>query len=89
MKKSIHPQLHSDALTTCMSCGSKFAIPSTVKVQQVEVCSSCHPLYTGEFRGARSTEGRVDRFRKIQAESKKKQEADAAKPPKKTRVKKS
>lgn len=80
--------MHPDAVTTCVSCGSVFNVPSTVKVQQVEVCSACHPMYTGEFRGARSTEGRVDRFRKLQAESKKKQEQDAAKPPKKPRVKK-
>ncbi len=73
MKKGIHPQVHQDAKTTCMSCSAVFAIPSTVKQQQVEVCSNCHPVYTGEYRGLMAS-GRVDRFRKMQASSAKKKE---------------
>lgn len=73
MKQGIHPQLHADAVTTCISCGAKFPIPTTVKVQQVEVCAFCHPVYTGEYRGIMAS-GRVDRFRKVSEASKKKQE---------------
>jgi ribosomal protein L31 len=51
MKKGIHPQMHLDAVTTCVSCNAVYKIPSTVKTQQVEVCSNCHPVYTGEYRG--------------------------------------
>lgn len=73
MKKGIHPTLHADAVTTCISCGSKFAIPSTVKTQTVEVCAFCHPVYTGEYRGVIAS-GRVDRFKKVTEASKKKKE---------------
>ena len=74
MKKGIHPQVFADAKTSCISCGAVYGIPSTVKVQQVEVCSACHPIYTGEYRGLMAS-GRVDRFRKVAEASKKKQEA--------------
>jgi len=77
MKKTIHPQVHKDAKTTCVSCSAVYAVPSTVKTQQVEVCSNCHPVYTGEYRGI-MTSGRVDRFRKMQESfAKKKSEVDA------------
>lgn len=64
--------MHKDATTTCVSCGAKYAIPSTVKVLQIEVCSACHPVYTGEYRGIIAS-GRVDRFRKVKEASEKKQ----------------
>lgn len=73
MKKGIHPVIHKDAVTTCSSCSAVFKIPATVKVQQVEVCSNCHPIYTGEYRGL-MVSGRVDRFRKVAEATKKKQE---------------
>lgn len=72
MKKGLHPPLHADARTTCTSCGAVYRIPTTVKAQQVEVCSNCHPVYTGEYRGLISS-GRVDRFRKATEAAKKKQ----------------
>ncbi len=65
--------MFTDAVTTCVSCSAVFKIPSTVKQQQVEVCSNCHPVYTGEYRGL-MTSGRVDRFRKVTEAAKKKQE---------------
>lgn len=65
--------MHKDAVTTCVSCGAKYEIPTTVKSQQVEVCAFCHPVYTGEYRGIMAS-GRVDRFRKVAEASKKKQE---------------
>ena len=73
MKKGIHPQVFADAVTTCVSCNAAYKIPTTVKAQQVEVCSNCHPVYTGEYRGIIAS-GRVDRFRKVAEASKKKQE---------------
>ncbi len=87
MKPAIHPQLHADAVTTCISCGTAYAIPTTVKAQQVEVCANCHPVYTGEYRGIIAS-GRVDRFRKLQATSKQKKEEEAKKPEKAARVRK-
>lgn len=71
MKTSLHPKLHPDATTTCVSCGAVYLIPSTVKELQIEVCSGCHPVYTGEYRGIVAS-GRVDRFRKVSEASKKK-----------------
>ena len=76
MKTGIHPQVHSDAKTTCVSCGAVYTIPTTVKQQQVEVCSNCHPVYTGEYRGVIAS-GRVDRFRQIQQASTEKQKVVA------------
>lgn len=73
MKKGIHPQVFQDAKTTCSSCGAVYLIPTTVKVQQVEICSACHPVYTGKYMGLMAS-GRVDRFRKMAESSKKKQE---------------
>lgn len=73
MKKNFHPQVFQDAKTTCVSCGTIYKIPTTVKEQQVEVCSKCHPMYTGEYRGIIAS-GRVDRFKKMLDTSKKKKE---------------
>lgn len=88
MKKGIHPQIFKDAVTTCQSCNAVYAIPTTVKAQQVEICRNCHPVYTGEYRGLMAS-GRVDRFRKVAEATKKKQaeikaveEARKAKPSK-------
>lgn len=72
MKKGIHPPVFPDAVTTCVSCGTVYKIPTTVKTQQVEVCGHCHPVYTGEYRGIIAS-GRVDRFRKVTEAAKKKQ----------------
>lgn len=77
MKKGLHPELHKDAKTTCITCGAVYMIPTTVKEQQVEVCAKCHPVYTGEYRGILAS-GRVDRFKKLQEESAKKKEAHEA-----------
>ena len=57
--------------------------PPTVKVQQVEVCAFCHPVYTGEYRGLMAS-GRVDRFRRKYGKEAPKpaaEPADAAKAP--------
>jgi len=66
MKPSIHPPIHKDAKVTCTACGAVFTIPSTVKTQQIEICSNCHPVYTGKYRGVTSS-GRVEKFQKRMA----------------------
>lgn len=63
MKSGIHPTLHGDAKTTCMTCNAVFLIPSTVKEQSVEVCRMCHPIYTGKKQTTQKG-GRIERFRK-------------------------
>ncbi|MCQ3830064.1 50S ribosomal protein L31 [Microbulbifer elongatus] len=62
MKTDIHPN-YSEITATC-SCGNSFKMGSTLgKDIQLDVCSNCHPFYTGKQREA-STGGRVDRFKK-------------------------
>ena len=62
MKTEIHPQYHT-VKATC-SCGNVFEISSTVAEDiHVDVCSSCHPFYTGKQKTIDSG-GRVERFRK-------------------------
>ena len=62
MKANIHPQLHKTHYKC--SCGSEFHIESTIKGEvKIEICSSCHPLYTGQSRTI-DTEGRIERFHK-------------------------
>ena len=61
MKSSIHPAWFPAATVTCMSCGTTWQTGATVETIQTEICSNCHPFYTGEQRIV-DTEGRVDRF---------------------------
>ena len=63
MKKDIHPQWFPDAVVTCMSCGTEWHTGATVETLQTEICSNCHPFYTGQQRIV-DTEGRVDTFMK-------------------------
>ena len=69
MKKDIHPEYHTDAKIAC-ACGKKFNIGSTQKEIHVEICSACHPFYTGKEKLV-DTAGRVDRFKKKQELQKK------------------
>ena len=62
MKEKIHPQYYDDATVTC-SCGNTFTTGSTKKTLKVELCSQCHPFYTGE-RKMIDTGGRVERFKR-------------------------
>lgn len=68
MKSGIHPQWYPDAKVTC-SCGNTFTIGSTKPKIRVELCSHCHPFYTGEQRFV-DTVGRIERFRQKQAAAK-------------------
>lgn len=61
MKEKIHPN-YVQANVVC-SCGNTFVTGSTKANMKVDVCSKCHPFYTGEQRIV-DTQGRVDRFRK-------------------------
>jgi large subunit ribosomal protein L31 len=66
MKKDIHPKFYMDAQVVC-SCGNTWTTGSTQKVIRTDVCSKCHPFFTGEQRIVDS-EGQVDRFyKKLQA----------------------
>ena len=62
MKDKIHPHYYNDAQVVC-ACGHSFTTGSTTKLMKVEVCSSCHPFFTGERR-VMDTAGRVERFRR-------------------------
>ena len=62
MKDKIHPQYYPDAKVTC-SCGNTFTVGSTKKVLKVEVCSQCHPFFTGEQR-VMDKAGQVERFKR-------------------------
>ena len=66
MKPDIHPVFYTDATVIC-ACGNTWTTGSTKKVIHTDVCSNCHPFYTGEQRIV-DTEGQVDRFyKKLQA----------------------
>jgi large subunit ribosomal protein L31 len=68
MKKDIHPTYYPDAQVICASCGSTWTTGSTKKVLRTEVCSHCHPFFTGQQQRIIDIEGQVDRFyRKLQA----------------------
>ncbi|MFC1872434.1 50S ribosomal protein L31 [Chloroflexota bacterium] len=62
MKEKIHPKYFEDAEVVC-SCGNTFTTGSTKKQLKVELCSACHPFYTGQRRMLDTT-GRVERFNK-------------------------
>ncbi len=62
MKDSIHPQYHSQANVSCV-CGATWKTGSTQKEIRVDICSQCHPFFTGKQKLV-DTEGRVDRFRR-------------------------
>jgi len=64
MKKDIHPQ-YGPATVTC-SCGNTFTTGATVPVIKVEVCSACHPFFTGKQKII-DTAGRVEKFQKKMA----------------------
>jgi len=61
MKPDIHPAYHEKAKVAC-ACGKTFAVGSTLPEIEVEVCSQCHPFYTGKGKLV-DTAGRVDRYR--------------------------
>jgi large subunit ribosomal protein L31 len=78
VKTKIHPKWFADAKVTC-ACGNQFTTGSTLQTIQVEICSACHPLYTGQQKFV-DTAGRVDKFNQRVAQAQVKQaEAKARK----------
>jgi large subunit ribosomal protein L31 len=84
VKEKIHPTWFPNANVHC-ACGHTFTTGSTLKDISVEVCSACHPLFTGQQKFL-DTAGRVDKFnqrmaaaeqKKAEAEERKRKKADA------------
>jgi large subunit ribosomal protein L31 len=68
MKDKIHPTYYPDAKVTCASCGKTWTTGSTRKELRVDICSNCHPFFSGEAARIIDIEGQVDRFyKKLQA----------------------
>jgi len=61
MKKDIHPKYYPDAKVIC-ACGNEITVGSTVQEIHTEVCSMCHPFYTGKQKLV-DTAGRVEKFK--------------------------
>lgn len=71
MKTGIHPNVHKKVTATC-SCGATFTFDSTAEEIKTEICSACHPFYTGKQKLV-DTAGKVDKFRaRMEAAEKKK-----------------
>lgn len=62
MKKDIHPKYFKT--TAKCACGNEFEVCSTKENIKVEICSKCHPFYTGDKQRLVDTTGRVDKFKK-------------------------
>ncbi len=78
MKEGIHPKVNKTCVVTC-ACGNSFTTISTLDSMSVEICSMCHPFYTGHQKFV-DTEGRIDKFVKKQKVAQgKKQKADELK----------
>lgn len=78
MKKDIHPE-YVEATVTC-GCGNTFTTRSTRPKLQVEICSNCHPFYTGTMKYV-DTAGRIEKFQKKYGwDKRKKQAAEQAEP---------
>jgi large subunit ribosomal protein L31 len=84
MKKEIHPEYYPKAKVTC-ACGNAFTVGSTLKEIKVELCSACHPFYTGKQKLVDSAR-RVEKFKE---KMEKKAAISATKKEKKPRAKKS
>lgn len=66
MKPDIHPEYHE--ITVACVCGNTFTTRSTSRKVDLEICSACHPFYTGKQKLV-DTAGRVERFRKRYAQA--------------------
>jgi len=77
MKKKIHPEYFEDAQIVC-SCGNIIRTGSTQQKMEIEICSACHPFYTGKKKLIDSA-GQVDRFQKRLEKSKQIKEKAKAK----------
>ena len=77
MKQGIHPELKT-TLVHCNGCGTEFETHSTVDKITVEICSQCHPFYTGKQKLV-DVAGRVDRFKARQAAAADKRQVKSSK----------
>ena len=77
MQTNIHPQFYPEAKVTC-ACGNAFVMGLSIPQLTVEVCSNCHPFYTGQMKYV-DTAGRVDAFKAKQAGAAKQVISKAAK----------
>jgi large subunit ribosomal protein L31 len=67
MKKDIHPNYVTKAQISCV-CGASMTTGSTISELKTEICSNCHPFYTGKKKFVDAT-GRVDRFKRLTEKS--------------------
>ena len=75
MKPDIHPEYN--VITVHCACGNTFETRSTKHIEQTDICSACHPFYTGKQKLV-DTAGRVERFRKKYAKTGKSKKPEAA-----------
>ncbi len=68
MQKDIHPKFFPEAKVTC-ACGKTYVVGSTKETFEVEICSACHPFYTGTEKTL-DTAGRVEKFKNRKAAAK-------------------
>lgn len=61
MKKNIHPKYYKKAQVKC-ACGNEFTVGSTKKLIEVEICSNCHPFYSGEEKVV-DKQGQIQKFK--------------------------
>jgi large subunit ribosomal protein L31 len=83
MKANIHPTWHQDTKVTC-SCGNSFVTGSTKDAIVVDICSDCHPFFTGEMKFV-DVQGRVEKFQAKMAKAKEYQSTSKTKKTAKTR----
>ena len=86
MKSNIHPKYFTNATVTC-ACGNTFTTGSTAQSLHTEICSKCHPFYTGKQKLI-DTQGRVDKFKKRSSTAATIKSAAKPKKPRKARAKK-
>mgnify|MGYP001576596837 CR=1 FL=1 len=63
MKTDIHPKYFDEAVVKCANCKNEFKTGATIEEIHIEICSKCHPFYTGGKNVLLDVEGRVDKFR--------------------------
>jgi len=69
MKKNIHPKYYKEVKVTCLSCGTTFETGSTLETLTTELCSQCHPFYTGVEKIV-DTDNLVAKYEKRQSQAK-------------------
>lgn len=79
MKTKIHPQYYSDCQVTC-ACGNTFTTGSTLNEIKVDICSACHPFFTGQMKYV-DTMGRVEKFQASQRAAKERKYVKKSKHP--------